>query len=193
MKKRIVFVLFGVIGIIGVSLLLFLTFWLGSHSVKQIISGTFEVSQPADIRHATEMTNKYFSMQYPGNWRIDTTDPDYDPDKYFDINAPAQGKVFVYIFAPHAIPQQAVDTIVESTRKVVANRKESRFESWGPHKGYGIQLQGLVVAMNTRVRVFGLGNSQATVVIVEMRYDKDEVNNKNGYDLIAQTFKFKDL
>ena len=193
MKKRTVFVLFGVIGIIGVSLLLLLAFWLGPHSVQQIVSGTFEVSQPADIRHTTEMTNRYFSMQYPGNWRIDTADPNYDPDKYFDIHAPAQGMVVVRVFAPHAIPQQAVGTIVENMRKFVVNGKESRFESWGPHKGYGLQLQGFAFAGNARVRAFGLGNSQASVVIVEMRYDEDEVNNRNGYDLIAQTFKLKDL
>jgi hypothetical protein len=193
MKKRVVLVALGSVGVIGISLFLILIFWLGPHPVQQIVSGTFEISEPADVQNAAEITNECLSLQYPGNWRIDTADPDYDPDKYFDINAPGQGKVMVHVFPPRVTPQQGVDAMVQNLKKLVRNAKETPYESWGPHTGYGIELTGFILVGSGRIRSFGLGNSQATVVIVELRYDEDEANNKAGYELISQTFRLKGL
>jgi len=192
MKKRTILVLIGAIGIVGFSLLLVLGFWLGPHSVQQIVSGIFEVAQPADIRNTAEMTNSYLSFQYPGNWKIDTTDPAYDPDKHFDINAPAGGKVIVHIFEPRVTPKQVVDAFVRDMKKLVVNEEQTFFESWGSHQGYGVQLRGLLIGFKGRIRCFGLRNSKATIIVVENRYDEDEVHNRDGYELISRTFKLKD-
>jgi len=139
------------------------------------------------------MSNRYFSLKYPGNWEVDTSDPDFDPDTTFDINAPAQGTVIVQFFDPQTTPQEAADAIAEKMKKLVLKRTETSFETWGKQKGYGIQLRGFLYAGIANIRVFGLSNDHATVVIIEMRYDEDERINRRGYDLIAESFKWKNL
>jgi len=193
MKRRIVLIVLGVIGIIVVSLFLVLGIWMGPHSVQQIVSGMFDVSQPADIQRTSEIASKYLSLKYPGNWRIDTTDPKYDPEKYFDINAPGQGKFMVLIFSPNVTPRHKVDGIVQDLKKLVMNAKQAPFEFWGSHEGYGVQLSGLVVGHKGRIRCFGIRNSEATIVVIETRHDDEEVRNRDGYELISRTFKLKGL
>ena len=75
---------------------------------------------------------------------------------------------------------------VATMKKLVLNRTENPFETWGNQKGHGIQLRGFLVAGIASIRIFGLGNDRATVVIIEMRYDEDERNNRRGYDLIVK-------
>lgn len=193
MRKRTIFIVLGCIWLSALSALVALGYWLGPHALREIAFGIFERARPADIQHPKEMSNRYFSFKYPGNWKVDTTDPDYDPDTYFDINAPAQGSVIVQFFDPQITPQAGADAIAEKMKKLLLNRTETPFETWGKQKGYGIQLRGFLVVGIASIRVFGLGNDQATVVIIEMRYDEDERNNRRGYNLIAESFKWKNL
>ena len=194
MKKRTVLVVLGIIGITSFSLVLLLGFWLGPHAVRQIISGSLEVSQPADTQRTREISGRHFSMQYPGNWKLDTADPHYDLNKYFDIDAPGPGQVVVNIVGPHVTPQQGVDVVLMGMKKLLVERKQTFFESWGSHKGYGVQLEGFFTFGGEGfIRAFGLGNSQTTVVITEHRFNETEANNSNGFDLIAQTFELKEL
>lgn len=193
MKKRTIFIVLGCIWLSALSVLIALGYWLGPRTLRDIAVGIFEISRPADLQKTHTLSNRYFSLKYPGNWTIDTRDPDYDPDTYFDINAPAQGTVIVQIFDPQVTPQEGVATIVEPMKKLVLKRTETSFDSWGKQKGHGIQLRGFLFAGIARIRVFGLGNDRATVVIIEMRYDEDERNNRRGYDLIAESFKWKNI
>ena len=193
MKKRTIFIVLGCIWLSALSVLLALGYWLGPRTLRDIAFGIFEISRPADLQQTHTLSNRYFSLKYPGNWKIDTSDPDYDPDSSFDINAPAQGTVIVQFFDPQTTTQEAADAIAEKMKKLVLKRTENPFDSWGKQKGYGIQLRGFLYAGISSIRIFGLGNSQATIVIIEMRYDEDERNNRRGYDLIAESFKWKNL
>ena len=174
-------------------MLVALGYWLGPRTLRDMALAVFEVARPADIQHPREMSSRYFSFKYPGNWKIDTTDPDYDPDTYFSIDAPAQGTVIVQFFVPQITPQAGADAIAEKMKKLLLNRTETPFETWGKQKGYGINLRGFLVVGIASIRVFGMGNAHATVVIIEMRYDEDERINRPGYDLIAESFKWKNL
>lgn len=193
MKKRTILIVLGCIWLSALAVLVALGYWLGPHALREIAVGIFERARPADIRHPREMSSRYFSFKYPGNWKVDTADPDYDPENYFDIDAPAQGSVIVQFFDPQITPQEGADAIVEKMKKLMLNRTENSFETWGKQKGYGIHLRGFLVVGIASIRVFGLGNAHATVVIIEMRYDEDERNNRRGYDLIAESFQWKSL
>jgi hypothetical protein len=193
MKKRMIFILLGCIWLSALSVLIALGYWLGPRTLRDMALAVFEVASPADIQHPREMSSRYFSFKYPGNWKVDTTDPDYDPDTTFNIDAPAQGSVIVQFFDPQITPQEGADAIAEKMKKLLLNRTENPFETWGNQKGYGIQLRGFLVVGIASIRVFGLGNDQATVVIIEMRYDEDERINRRGYDLIAESFKWENL
>ena len=193
MKKRTIFIVLGCIWLSALSVLIALGYWLGPRTLREMALAVFEVARPADIQHPREMSSRYFTFKYPGNWKVDTTDPDYDPDTTFNIDAPAQGTVIVQFFVPQITPQAGADAIAEKMKKLLLNRTETPFETWGKQKGYGINLRGFLVVGIASIRVFGLGNDQATVVIIEMRYDEDERINRPGYDLIAESFKWKNL
>ncbi len=193
MKKRTIFIVLGCIWLSALSALIALGCWLGPHALREIAVGIFERARPADIQHPREISSRYFTFKYPGNWKVDTTDPDYDLDTYFGIDAPAQGSVIVQFFDPQITPQEGADAIAEKMKKLLLNRTETPFETWGKQKGYGIHLRGFLAVGIASIRVFGLGNPQATVVIIEMRYDEDERINRPGYDLIAESFEWKNL
>jgi hypothetical protein len=106
MKKRTIFIVLGCIWLSALSVLLVLGYWLGPRTLRDIALGIFEISRPADLQQTHTLSNRYFSLKYPGNW---------------------------------------------------------------------------------------LNNDHATIVIIEMRYDEDERNNRRGYDLIAESFKWKNL
>ena len=106
MKKRTLFIVLGCIWLSVLSVLIALGCWLGPHALREIAVGIFERARPADIQHPREISSRYFSFKYPGNW---------------------------------------------------------------------------------------FNNDHATVVIIEMRYDEDERNNRPGYDLIAESFAWKNL
>ena len=193
MKKRTIFIVLGCIWLSALSVLIALGYWLGPRTLRDMALAVFEVARPADIQHPREMASRYFSFKYPGNWKVDTTDQDYDPDVSFDINAPAQGTAMVHVLTPHVTPQEGTDAIAEKMKKLLLNRTETPFETWGNQKGYGINLRGFLVVGIASIRVFGLGNAHVTVVIIEMRYDEDERINRPGYDLIAESFKWETL
>ena len=193
MKKRTIFIVLGCIWLSALSVLVALGYWLGPRTLRDMALAIFEVARPADLQHPKTIASRYFTMKYPGNWKVDTTDQDYDPDVSFDINAPAQGTVMVHVLTPHVTPQEGTDAIAEKMKKLLLNRTETPFETWGKQKGYGIHLRGFLVVGIASIRVFGLGNAHVTVVIIEMRYDEDERINRRGYDLIAESFKWKNL
>jgi len=164
--------------------------WLGPDSISQILTGISEASEPADIENPLMIENKHFSLEYPGNWKIDKADPFYKADKHFKIKAPGLGNIDVTIVASRFAVDVITEHIVRSRRELLRNIEESSFELWGNYKGYGRKFSGIQGLSKRCIRCFGIPNSKGTVVIVEDRFDDHEENNKPGYDLIARTFKF---
>lgn len=149
----------------------------------------FEDSEVADTDNTTKFKNSYFSFNYPKNWELDTNDPDYDQDASFDINAPATGKILFQII-PSEISAEEIISELESAYKdrLMSKPVVTHFETWGSQKGYGIELDGEILSVKGKIRVFGFTYADKTIYLVETRYKNDEAYNAKGYDLIANTF-----
>jgi len=165
---------------------------LSSRLVRDIARGVLERSAPADVATPRELVGARYRLSYPGNWRLDTADDDYDPDRTFDLNAPAQGTVVFQLLPRGSDPEEAVEGICDEVEGVVVHHaRRHRFERWGDLEGYGIELDGSLVVAPGRVRVFGHAGEGVGVVVMEIRYDEDEANNAPGYELIASSFELR--
>ncbi|MDF1561874.1 MAG: hypothetical protein P1V51_02450 [Deltaproteobacteria bacterium] len=153
-----------------------------------ILTGALESSEPAEVSSPQTLRGRYFTLDYPGNWRVDTDDADYDPDGYFDLNAPGQGKVMIYIVPPES-PVEGILAEWEQnlTTNIVSDHERRTFTTWGRFEGTGVELDGRLLVAEGRVRMFGTLGEPRGLAIMEMRYDEDEANNGPGYDLIERT------
>lgn len=155
-----------------------------------IISGVTERSAAADTANPIVIERAAFRLRYPGNWSVDTKDPDYDPDRYFDLNAPAQGKVLFHILPARADAAAIVDNMIESyTSRLMTGAQRMPLTAWGGHQGQGVELRGKILIAPGRLRAFTFSNEVTAVVVTEIRYDEDEQFNRAGYDLIESSFE----
>ena len=168
-------------------------FVLGGLATKvgwKILTGSLESAAPADVTRPALITRPAFSLSHPGNWTIDTQDEDYDPDAYFDINAPAQGKIIFRVGPPAIGSPESVDgTISAMTERLVQNATLTSYTTWGSYSGHGLEARGKILVTHGRVRAFGWSTDAVGVLVTEIRYDEDEVLNKPGYDLIESSFR----
>jgi hypothetical protein len=158
----------------------------------RILTGVVESSQPADVDNPSQITRPGYTLQHPGNWTVDTGDEDYDPDIYFDLNAPAQGTVIFQLGALGMGSPETVDATIDAMMvRLIRDPTLTSFTSWGSYSGYGREAHGTLLVAPGRVRVFGGTWDEQGILVTEIRYDEDEANNKVGYDLIEASFKFQ--
>ena len=53
---------------------------------------------PADVKNPKTLDRDGFTLQYPGNWTIDTADPDYNPDRNFTITSEGGSQISFLLF-----------------------------------------------------------------------------------------------
>src|SRR5687768_1393831 len=70
---------------IGAGLLLAMVATQAGRSFLESMSSS---ERPADVKDRRAIEREAFRMAYPGNWKVDVEDEDYDPDHLFSIDSP---------------------------------------------------------------------------------------------------------
>lgn len=158
--------------------------------VRAGLTGAFQQAAPADVDSPQTFRGPRCTLSYPGNWYVDEADEDYDPASYFSIDAPAQGSVSFWILDPDADVEAMVDSIAEELDGgMVRDTVRTRFERYGSHLGYGLQLEGTLALFPGRFRLFGGRGEGAAFVVMETRFDEDEAWTVLGYELVADSLE----
>jgi hypothetical protein len=163
---------------------------LGACSFCEGFSEVLQGEVAADVDIPTTFTSLPVTLQYPGNWSMDTDDPDHHPDTQFIIETTGECQFMVF-FVPSAVDERDIlQEYVEQFSKLMPNPKRAAFDTWGRYKGAGTTLTGALLVIPGQIRIFVHSDDDkgASFSIVEQCYDEDMAEVRPGFQLIEGTF-----
>lgn len=133
-----------------------------------------------------------FTLEYPGNWYLDTEPPDYDPDRRF-----ALGLIFVDAMVTMEMldtlpdPQSLLDERVAEWAEDFTIRSRQRFDCWGDYPGEGLAFIAEMPFFEYQVRLFVASGEQGGFAVEQYADTNVYENQKPGFELIERTFCLK--
>jgi hypothetical protein len=167
---------------------------LTQESGRRHFRGSLTVEQPADVAHPVTMDREDFTLQYPGNWRLNAdAASNRSPDRLFSLDSP--GSSFV-MFARYDVLTDPVENLrIQMEKFVPAQMTDFTHEPltrWGAYEGVGDVLKGRTPdGAAARLRIFSHSDPEQSFVAVEMVFDEDAVDVEPGVKLIEATFRLK--
>jgi len=150
--------------------------------------------EPAEVTEPTEpqrVERAGFSLQFPGNWQIDTQGANYDPDHMFIIQASRSAFVGFEIYDRQVDPRWLLAARVAAmTGQVLPGAEREEFPTWGQYRGQGALLYGRAMGKTpVTVRIFAFAWAGHTVAVTEYTSDNDSRNVEPGFQMVEQTFR----
>lgn len=168
-------------------------FFIGVSSSRlgqEFLEGAFSRAQPADTSRSKKISRKGFSLSYPANWKVDTSDEDYDPDHLFSIDSPNDNTVTFFVFDMPSTPRENVQEQVDAFATLIKNPVKTTFAKWGQCKGYGVDLKGKMLSfLKGGARIFSHSSKSKSFIVIETYYEEDMNTDGPGFRLIESTFK----
>jgi hypothetical protein len=153
------------------------------------------VDMPADLEHTKSINRRRFTLQYPGNWSIETEAENYDPDHIFTLRSSGGGHRIVFIVkdAP-TDPQTSVDIQRKALEaKILRGATAEPLTHWGTLDGRGVTLSGrsLGVAQSTTT-IFAWSDTQKSMTIIAFSGDRSAERSRaeEALALIANSVAF---
>ena len=140
------------------------------------------------------ITRDSFSLKYPEKWKIDTEDPDYDPDALFSIDAPdEQNLIMFFVFnAVIDTDEMLTEQIKAMSESLLKNPEITDFTDWGKYKGKGKILKGKFLGVyKGYIRLFFYADDHKSMLVMEQVYDSATDEVKAELKSIADSFTFK--
>jgi hypothetical protein len=162
-------------------------------AVREIFLSAFQDERSAEVDQPQLVDRPAFRLQYPQNWKVDTADTSYDPDRMFSIDSPGTSFVLFSILTGEIDPQLALDAQVNQHQKVIHDATRTPFERWGAYPGKGMLLTGkkLDISPGT-VRIFAFRVGERTFTVVESTSDDDRSKVAPGFALVERSFRVKE-
>lgn len=160
---------------------------------QEVLTGAFSAEKPAAVDDAITLQRAGFELKYPGNWKIDTEDVDYEPDHNFMLESPGSAYASIAIYDIELDPKETVETMIDSSlKKVVMGARRSQFQQWGQYKGYGVELKGRIIGVaRGGIRVFVHSKNGQSFSVIEQYMDDDVNRSKPGHQLLEKSFRLK--
>lgn len=134
-----------------------------------------------------------FSLKYPEKWKIDTEDPDYDPDGLFSIDAPDdQNMIMFFVFNTVVdADEMLTEQIKALSESVLKNPEVTDFIDWGKYKGKGKLLKGKFLgSLKGEIRLFFYADDHKSMLVMEQVYDSASSDVKAELKSIIDSFTF---
>lgn len=158
---------------------------------KSFLSDVLTDEQSANIAQPQKLTRKRFDVQYPGNWKIDTKDSDYDPDAMFSIESPGSAFVMFVFGSISTSPEEMLKTQIEPFIKILGSPTITKFDHYGKLPGKGALLKGRIMGIRTTVKLFSYSKDNQTMMITQQCPDEDFKKAGKGFELIETSLVLK--
>lgn len=159
-----------------------------------LIASALSVSGP-QVASPIRYESAHVEMTLPGDWEVDTTDPDFEPAYYLPIVMPQGGVLQIYIEPAGEDPQELVDIAITSMLSSGAqSHPAAMFTKWGTMEGVGrevtMQLEGDASVM----RVFAARVPDGRVLVAYELFIESEADSlRPGFDQVANSLVLKPL
>ncbi len=163
-------------------------------AARDFFGSLSRIEQRANVATRRSLNRPGFRFDYPGNWKLDSDDADYDPDHCFSIDSPGQSVIMFLIADSEADAKRRLEThVAAQLAKTMKDAKRTAFDHWGRYQGEGALLSGRYVGFTQgTIRIFVFAAGGRTYTIVQSTYDDDRANVEPGFRLIEQSFQVKD-
>ncbi|MDP7112123.1 MAG: hypothetical protein QGH45_09170 [Myxococcota bacterium] len=132
-----------------------------------------------------------FTVQYPGNWTIDSADVDYDPDALFSLDTAGNCFVMFHVFDEEIDLAAATKGQVDEFTQMLSSTTVTSFTTWGAFEGEGQQIAGKFLFLPTTVRAFAHNASGRSFLASEFCYDEDWPAAEPGFEQVRRSFTLK--
>ncbi len=153
-------------------------------------TGTSDEPAP-DMANVKTIDRAGFTVQYPGNWPIDTGDPDYDPDALFSIDTAGNCFVMFHLWNHDIDLDEATAAQVVEFEGMLSSTSVTDFTTWGSYEGKGKEIKGKFLFLPTTVRPFAYTDGNRSFLVAEFCYDEDQPAVEPGFELVRTSFKLK--
>lgn len=143
----------------------------------------------ADLRNAKALKRPRFQLNYPGNWKVDKLDDDYDPDLNFSIDSPGSSFANFVIGSGDLDPKDNVEHQREAFLKYMPNMTTKALAGYGQYKGEGIQMKGRILGFPTTVCAYSFRHEGLTFIVVTQCPDEDYKMVGPGLKQIASSLE----
>lgn len=173
-----------IVGIIGVGLvsLLARTVMLESPPID---SG----ERVADVTNPKRIERESFRVSYPGNWKIDTEDEDYDLDEAFAIESPGASSLLLFIFDFATDPVENVQDHAAGFEEMTAQGESTQFTKWGNLEGEGVHIKGTLMDLPAGIKIFSHSTETKSIVVIAQYFEEDLDKVAPGFELIGNSFE----
>jgi hypothetical protein len=158
---------------------------------RAFLTNLLSSEKPADVTQSQRLVRDSFELDYPGNWRIDTEDDDYDPDHSFSIDSPGACFVMFHLTDLPVEPARNVEIHAEKFSKLISASEKLPFQRWGQYDGEGLHLKGRIMGMKGGFRFFAHSSNGRSFSVVQQYFDEDWASVGPGFDLIEKTFELR--
>jgi hypothetical protein len=172
-------------------------FGAGVASVKaarEAFTSAFQDERSAEVDTPRFINRPGFRLQYPNNWKVDSADSGYDPDRRFSVDSPGQSFVMFVVGTGALDPKVALQAHVgQQTSKVMRDATQTPFTQWGAFAGTGMLLTGKKLGLSPgTIRIFAFRVGDHTFTVIESTSDDDRSKVAPGFALIERTFQVLD-
>jgi hypothetical protein len=194
MKTRtlIGFIVVAVLAFLGGNLSGFFLGVLATKEAKAFLTDALADEQPADVAKPHHLVRNGFRLDYPGNWRIDSDDEDYDPDSFFSIDSPGSSYASFHIWEGASDPNHNVEILVDKFNKILSSSQSMPLKRWGRFQGEGVHLKGRLMGLKSSVKIFSCSTLGKSFTIINQCCDSDLLKAEPGFKLIERTFELKE-
>lgn len=169
----------------------FLLGLLATKGGRSFVESLASNEQKADVGASKTIQRDAFRVEYPGNWKLDVEDEDYDADRLFSIDSPGSCHVnFIFFDVATTAADSTESQVSAFTEKIVKGATQTPFDRWGRYEGSGVKLEGRIMTFQGSVRIFSHSSEEkdVTFTAVEFCFEEDMKSVQPGFDLIERTF-----
>ena len=149
---------------------------------------------PPDVGNAARIEREGFTLDYPGNWEIDTLDEDYDPDHEFSIGPVFADATLRFWFYLEAMGSQAcVDQTVANLDEVYDLTDPNPFDRWGRFEGAGYRSRASIEDKPYVFVMFCSTESERPFEFLLVSEEPALEKLAPGFDLIRDTLELRPL
>ncbi|MBI4616880.1 MAG: hypothetical protein HY720_24920 [Planctomycetes bacterium] len=159
--------------------------------VLAVASGPLQDAERPDLDHLKRHSSDRLFFEYPGNWRIESEDEDYDPNANIDFDCPQDATMNVLVYDSESTAEEELDEAIERFRNTFADVSAgSTFSTWGIYSGSGWEATGKYKAVTCRIRLFVARTQVGPILQVREVYRPgDERVLKPGFERIRRTLR----
>ncbi len=158
---------------------------------RTFLAGLVESERPAQVARPQTLAREQFQLQYPGNWKLDREDEDFDPDHAFNIESPGSAFIMFHIGKATLEPDAALEQQVAAFSKLMDRPAQAHFSRWGGFTGQGVVLRGRVLGIPTTIKPFVFSRDGQSVIVVQYYPDEDQAAVLPGLQLVERTFALR--